>query len=61
MSARSRPQKPQIKAAPRPRRAPHRHKQQTPSSPDFFPWRANEIVIGVPRADRKARKGDDNV
>ena len=47
------------KAAPKPRHRCERDAKPIPSSPDVFPWRANELVRGVPRADR--RSGATNV
>jgi hypothetical protein len=46
----------QRKPAPRPPRRRERDAQPIPRAPDVFPWRANvEIVLGLPRADRKAK------
>jgi hypothetical protein len=63
MSGRSRPQKPQIKAAPRPRRQPRRPQQAIPKrpapNPQGFDWvPETEIVRGIPRADCKAKERD---
>jgi hypothetical protein len=48
-------------AAPPPQRRRERGEQPIPSAPDVFNWRENELVLGLPRADRKARKGGENV
>jgi len=64
MSGRSRPQKPQIKAAPRPPRRRERDKQpiprNAPATNAALNWHVNELVVGLPKASR-ARKGGDNV
>jgi hypothetical protein len=51
----------QRKPAPRPPRRRERDKQSIPKAADTFAWAPGELLIGQPRADRKARKQDDNV
>jgi hypothetical protein len=60
MAARSRP-KPPHPPAPTPLRRRLRAEQPIPRAPDVFAWAPGEMLIGEPRADRKARKGGDNV
>jgi hypothetical protein len=48
--------------AQRPPRRRLRAAQPIPSSPDVFAWRPNvEIVVGLPKASRKAQKVGDDV
>jgi hypothetical protein len=47
----STPETPRRLPLPKTRRR-QRDAQPVPNSPDVFPWRANEIVIGQPRARR---------
>jgi hypothetical protein len=62
MAARfSRPETPQRPPAPRLLRRRLRDAQPIPRAPDVFAWAPGEMLIGEPRADRKARKQDDNV
>jgi hypothetical protein len=58
--SRARP-KPPSRAAPRPLRRRLRDEQPIPRAPNVFAWAPGEMLIGEPRADRKARKQDDNV
>jgi hypothetical protein len=60
MSTRSRP-KPPHPPAPRPRRDREGAAQPIPRAAGVFAWAPGEMLIGEPRADRKARKQDDNV
>jgi len=51
---------PPSKPAPRPQRHRHRDEQAIPKAPDVFPWRPNvEIVVGLPKASRKAKDRDN--
>jgi hypothetical protein len=64
MSTRARrPAKPQPPPAQKPRpplRTGYRDREAaTPA--DRFNWRPNELVVGLPRASRKAPKGKDRV
>jgi hypothetical protein len=61
MSARYAARKPPPLPTPKPQRRRERDEQPIPSAPDVFKWRENELVLGLPRADRKAKKGDGNV
>ena len=55
----------QRKPAPRPQRRRLRAEQaiprDAPATNAELNWRAGELILGLPRADRKARKQDDNV
>jgi hypothetical protein len=61
MSTRSRPAKPPSRPAPRPLRRRQCDAQPIPRAAGIFAWAPGEMLIGEPRADRKARKQDDNV
>jgi hypothetical protein len=61
MAARfSRPETPQRLPAPRPLRRRLRDEQAIPRAPDVFAWAPGEMLIGEPRADRKASPLEDN-
>jgi hypothetical protein len=55
------PRKPMIKSATKPPRIPSRAKQPIPRAANTFAWLPGEMLIGQPRAARKARRGGDNV
>jgi|HubBroStandDraft_6_1064221.scaffolds.fasta_scaffold1309316_2 hypothetical protein len=66
MSSRARPSKPMFKPAPKPRHRRERAAQPIPrperpvQHPEGWDWAPEvELVVGVPRADRKA-KGPGN-
>jgi hypothetical protein len=59
MSTRARSAMPVSRAAPRPQRGRERDEQPIPRAPDVFAWAPGELLIGEPRADRKARKADN--
>jgi hypothetical protein len=50
-----------IKSATKPPRIPSRAKQPIPRAANTFAWLPGEMLIGQPRAARKARRGGDNV
>jgi len=54
------PRKPVPQHAPKPPRRRKRDEQPIPATNAALNWRVNELVVGVPRADR-ARKVDGNV
>ena len=53
MSTRSRPKKPVSRPAPRPSHL-RQHDKRVPRARDVFAWAPGELLIGEPRADRKA-------
>jgi hypothetical protein len=56
MSGRYRYDPPPRLPAQRPPRLRKRDEQAIPKAPDVFAWRPNvELVVGVPRADRRAK------
>jgi hypothetical protein len=57
--SRARP-KPPSRSAPRPQRRRERDAQSIPREADVFAWRPNvEIVVGLPKASRKAKERDN--
>jgi hypothetical protein len=57
MSTRARPAKPPQRPATRPLRRLQRDAHPIPREADVFAWRPNvELIVGVPRASRKARE-----